>query len=272
MWKNNFYLRISAFCVTRTLWNSVPVRHYGDTKNIECHVRLNAKGWIKIEFHQNSVYYIKYKVAIKTLYMIWYMTNWVSSMTQQIKICLQCKRHGFNSWVRKIPWRSNWQPTPVFLPEKKSYGQRRRLVTHRPRGHKELDTTEQVNMHLRLQLIDILCSSSFSLFLLFPENLFFWINIFSALSSFSELICLFLGYFVYFTVNFLLKCTRYIFLSSRMCSLYMLISVVLNVSCMLSLIRDPKSCLFMGSRFIALFYCYGMDLCLFVCFKFTSWL
>ena len=26
------------------------------------------------------------------------------------------KRHGFNTWVRKIPWRSTWQPTPVFLP------------------------------------------------------------------------------------------------------------------------------------------------------------
>ena len=24
---------------------------------------------------------------------------------------------GFNPWVRKIPWRRKWQPTPVFLPE-----------------------------------------------------------------------------------------------------------------------------------------------------------
>ena len=45
------------------------------------------------------------------------MTNWVSSVTQQVKICLQCKRHGY-SWVRKIGWRRNWQPTLVFLPEK----------------------------------------------------------------------------------------------------------------------------------------------------------
>ena len=22
---------------------------------------------------------------------------------------------GFNPWVRKIPWRGKWQPTPVFL-------------------------------------------------------------------------------------------------------------------------------------------------------------
>ena len=33
------------------------------------------------------------------------------------------KRHRFDPWVRKIPWRRKWQPTPVFLPGK-SHGQR----------------------------------------------------------------------------------------------------------------------------------------------------
>ena len=28
----------------------------------------------------------------------------------------RCNRHGFDAWVRKIPWRRKWQPTPVFLP------------------------------------------------------------------------------------------------------------------------------------------------------------
>jgi len=28
------------------------------------------------------------------------------------------KRPKFNPWVRKIPWRREWQPTPVFLPGK----------------------------------------------------------------------------------------------------------------------------------------------------------
>jgi len=32
-------------------------------------------------------------------------------------------RRGFNPWVRKIPWRKAWQPTPVFLPGE-SHGQR----------------------------------------------------------------------------------------------------------------------------------------------------
>ena len=29
--------------------------------------------------------------------------------------CRRHKRHGFNPWVRKIPWRK-WQPTPTFVP------------------------------------------------------------------------------------------------------------------------------------------------------------
>ena len=35
----------------------------------------------------------------------------------------QCRRPGFSPWVRKIPRRRKWQPTPIFLPEK-SRGQR----------------------------------------------------------------------------------------------------------------------------------------------------
>ena len=37
--------------------------------------------------------------------------------------CRRHKRHGFDSWVRKIPWRRKWQATPVFLPGK-LHGQR----------------------------------------------------------------------------------------------------------------------------------------------------
>ena len=28
----------------------------------------------------------------------------------------QCKRPRFDPWVEKIPWRREWQPTPVFMP------------------------------------------------------------------------------------------------------------------------------------------------------------
>ena len=56
------------------------------------------------------------------------------------RICLQCGRPGFNPWVGKIPWRKEWQPTPVFLPGE-SHGQRS-LVGYSPWGHKESDMTE----------------------------------------------------------------------------------------------------------------------------------
>ena len=57
-----------------------------------------------------------------------------------LKNACQCKRCRFDLWVRKIPWRRKWQPTPVFLPGK-SHGQRS-LVGYSPLGAKQLDTTE----------------------------------------------------------------------------------------------------------------------------------
>ena len=50
------------------------------------------------------------------------------------------KRHRFNPWISKIPWRKEWQPTLVFLPGNPP-GQRS-LVDYSPKGHIESDTTE----------------------------------------------------------------------------------------------------------------------------------
>ena len=35
---------------------------------------------------------------------------------RQQRICLQCRRHGSDTWVGKSLWRREWLPTPVFLP------------------------------------------------------------------------------------------------------------------------------------------------------------
>ena len=43
---------------------------------------------------------------------------------------------GFIPWVRKIPWRREWQPTLVFLPGK-SHGQKS-LAGFSPLGHKRV--------------------------------------------------------------------------------------------------------------------------------------
>ena len=50
--------------------------------------------------------------------------------------CRRHKRHKFDPWVRKIPWRRARQPTPVFLPGE-SHGQRS-LVGCSPRDHKRV--------------------------------------------------------------------------------------------------------------------------------------
>ena len=65
------------------------------------------------------------------------------------RIRLQCR------WVRSLgqedPLEKEWQPTPVFLPEK-SHGQRS-LAGYSPWDCKEWDMTEQLSMqaHLRLE-------------------------------------------------------------------------------------------------------------------------
>ena len=38
--------------------------------------------------------------------------RWLSSKESTY----QCRRHRFDSWVGKIPWRREWLPTPVLLP------------------------------------------------------------------------------------------------------------------------------------------------------------
>ena len=58
-----------------------------------------------------------------------------SSMAQTVKkICLQCQRPKFDPWVRKILWKRERQPTPVFLPG--GFHGQRSLVGNSPWGFK----------------------------------------------------------------------------------------------------------------------------------------
>ena len=67
-------------------------------------------------------------------------------MAQWLRIRLQCRglrRHRFNPWVGKMPWRRRWQPTPAFLPGE-SHGQRS-LAGYSLWVRKELDVTERLS-------------------------------------------------------------------------------------------------------------------------------
>ena len=84
----------------------------------------------------NTTLYINYtltKINLEKKQQHWWM-QWL----RQWRICLQCGRPGFDSWVRKIPWRREWQPTPIFLPGESH--EQRSLVGYHPWGHKESDT------------------------------------------------------------------------------------------------------------------------------------
>ena len=66
------------------------------------------------------------------------------------KICLQCRRPGFDPWVGKIPWRRAWQLTPVFSPGE-SQGQRS-MVGASIGGRKESDMTKRLTRWNRQNL------------------------------------------------------------------------------------------------------------------------
>ena len=78
---------------------------------------------------------------------VWRLPWWLSGKEP----ACQCRRHRFNPWVRKMPWRRKWQPTPVFLPGK-CHGERS-LAGYSPWGHKESDTTKQLNTHIYVWMV-----------------------------------------------------------------------------------------------------------------------
>ena len=71
-------------------------------------------------------------------------------VVQRAKCLPAMQRPGFDPWVRKIPWRRKWQPTPVFLPGE-SCGQRS-LVGYSPCGRKESGMTEWLHFHFSVSL------------------------------------------------------------------------------------------------------------------------
>ena len=56
-----------------------------------------------------------------------------------------------NPWVRKIPWRREWQPTPVFLPGK--YHGWRSVAGRSPWGLRDLATERKHKVAERLTTV-----------------------------------------------------------------------------------------------------------------------
>ena len=77
---------------------------------------------------------------------IYHVYLWASLVAQMVKNlpAMQGQIPGSGLWVRKIPWRREWQPTPVVLPGE-FYGQRS-LGGYSPWGGKESDSRTIANI------------------------------------------------------------------------------------------------------------------------------
>ena len=89
----------------------------------------------------------------------------------------QCRRCRFDPWVGKSPWRRKLQPIPVFMPGE-SHGEKS-PAGYSPWGHKESDTTSQLNNNPSPWLVCQL-----------PASYSFVTFIFNKLKSDPRLLCL----------------------------------------------------------------------------------
>ena len=66
-----------------------------------CRVFVAVRGFSLVAF-------LRLLIAVASRGLPWWL--------KQLRTCLPCRRPRFNPWVRKIPWRREWQSIPVFLP------------------------------------------------------------------------------------------------------------------------------------------------------------
>ena len=82
------------------------------------------------------------------------LVSGASLMAQMTKNPPAMKETRFDLWFEKIPWTSEWQPTPVLLPGK--FHRQRNLVDNSPWYHKEPDRTEQLTRFANQQSVPCL--------------------------------------------------------------------------------------------------------------------
>ena len=101
---------------------------------------------------------------------------WLSSWLSGKEHTYQCRRHKFDPWVGKIPWRRKWQPTSVSLP--RNSGGQRSLAGSSPQRGTQLSTqTIRLESFCKTMLIGMSHSFPF------------------LLSCYSDLVCFHLVFF-----------------------------------------------------------------------------
>ena len=71
----------------------------------------------------------------------------------------QCRRHRFDPWIGKIPWRRKWQPTPVFFLENSlDRGAWRATIRGITReGHNSVTEQQQIFNEFPIRISIIMC-------------------------------------------------------------------------------------------------------------------
>ena len=87
--------------------------------------------------------------------LIWYLRGFPGGTSGKEPAC-QCKRNKFSPWVRKIPRRRAWQPTPCCLKNPTDRGAWQAVVyriTKSQTSLKQLSTHAHTHTHLVLKVV-----------------------------------------------------------------------------------------------------------------------
>ena len=112
--------------------NGLELRLLTNTELGKNHISNNPRRTVTIQINR---VYTEYLFVDQLLCYEFYICNFYLDFPSDSAVKdLPARQETQVPWVRKIPWRRKWQPTPVFLPEK-SHGERS-LSGYSPWGHK----------------------------------------------------------------------------------------------------------------------------------------
>ena len=122
VWKEVVWPRLRGVVTEHELSISASVPLSGASSPLPKHVQYTSISPFLQEAHQcqdKVCLMLKEKGQEVSLGSHFFCSFYFSSVPggwRWLRISLQCRRPGFDPSVRKMLWRREWQPTPVFLP------------------------------------------------------------------------------------------------------------------------------------------------------------
>ena len=117
------------------------IKKFKDSYNLKC---VLTKYFMLLEIYIFLNFLLIFSFEYKILASLLSDTYGASLVPQTVRICLQCRRLRFDTWIRMILWRRKWLPTPVFLP-RQFYGQRS-LARYSQWGRNESGRTNRLTL------------------------------------------------------------------------------------------------------------------------------